>query len=320
MPNSQPAKLALIAALSGLFGGVISGPLYVLASRSAGGTYSNVSGIPVSTGTTISATVFNNAMADYATEMTDSLNRSGKGAMLAPLRLTNGSVSAPAVTFDSDTDVGLYRIGANNPAMSAGNTLCQSWATTGSTFPLGVTVTQSQTNTAAITATGNGTAAGVSGTGGSTAGAGVSGAGGAAGGPGGSFTSTSGSALYGTASGGGGGAGVVGTGDSAGSGGEFAGGTSSGYGVSAGGGAPNGVGVRGTGAGTGAGGEFVNSATGYGLTAQADTTTPVRAALKLVPQDTAPSSPQEGAIYVNSTTNRMQVYLGGGWRDLNTAP
>lgn len=74
-------------------------------------------------GTTITSTWANNTMSDMASETTDSLNRSGKGAMLAPLRLTNGTNAAPSLTFDSDTDTGFYRVGANDLGITIGGTL-----------------------------------------------------------------------------------------------------------------------------------------------------------------------------------------------------
>jgi hypothetical protein len=83
-------------------------------ARNSGGTYSLPAGNPVVTGTTISSTTHNSTLNDIATELTDSLSRSGKGPMTAPLELADGSAAAPALSFDNDTDCGWYRIGANN--------------------------------------------------------------------------------------------------------------------------------------------------------------------------------------------------------------
>jgi hypothetical protein len=172
------------------------------ASRNASGTYSLPAGNPVVSGATISSTTHNNTMSDISTELTDSLSRSGKGAMLAALQGYAGTVSAPGFTFDADTDTGLYRIGANNLGVAVNGTKLVDVATTGVTLPLGATFTQSQSNTAAVTATGNGSAAGVVGTGGGTNA------------NGGTFT---GGATNGK--------GVVGTGAGSGAGGSFANGT-----------------------------------------------------------------------------------------------
>lgn len=86
-------------------------------ARNSGGTFSLPAGNPVVSGTTISSSTHNSTLSDIATEITDSLSRSGKGAMLAPLELTDGSAAAPALTFDNDTDTGVYRKGANNMAL-----------------------------------------------------------------------------------------------------------------------------------------------------------------------------------------------------------
>lgn len=82
-------------------------------SRSAAGTHTLPSGNPVVSGTTIDATWANATMADFSTEITDSLSRSGKGPMLAPLELVAGSISAPSVSFDAETALGFYRSAAN---------------------------------------------------------------------------------------------------------------------------------------------------------------------------------------------------------------
>lgn len=78
-------------------------------SRNSGGTYSLPAGQPVVTGSTIDATVFNTLTTDLATEMTDSLDRSGKGAMLAPLQLPNGTELLPSLTFAADATLGVFR-------------------------------------------------------------------------------------------------------------------------------------------------------------------------------------------------------------------
>lgn len=87
-------------------------------SRNSSGTYSLPAGNPVVSGTTIASGTHNTTLADVATELTNSLDRGGRGAMTAPLQAAVGSVSAPGVTFDGDTDSGLYRIGANNVGLA----------------------------------------------------------------------------------------------------------------------------------------------------------------------------------------------------------
>jgi hypothetical protein len=89
-------------------------------SRAAGGTYTLPTGNPVISGTDITVTWGNTTMNDIATEMTDSLSRSGKGGMSAALQLTNGTVTSPGLTFVSDANSGLYHIAADNIGMSVG--------------------------------------------------------------------------------------------------------------------------------------------------------------------------------------------------------
>lgn len=106
----------------------------LMGARNSSGTMSLVAGNPVVSGQTISSTWANNTMSDISTELTDSLSRSGKGAMLAPLECTDGTVSAPSLTFDNDTNTGLYRVGADNPGLTAGGVKVQEWFPTSSVF------------------------------------------------------------------------------------------------------------------------------------------------------------------------------------------
>ncbi len=154
-----------------------------------------------------------------------------------------------------------------------------------------IVATTDVTDTAAITATGNGTGDGITGTGGATNGIGVFGTGGATNGDG-----------------------VRGQGTGTGQGLDAIGGATSGDGARGTGGAPNGVGVQGFGTGTGTGVSGIGGATGYGVVAQADTTTPVRSALRLVPQDTDPSTNLAGdvhALHPTSATHAKLAHFNG---------
>ncbi|MBX5089343.1 hypothetical protein [Rhizobium lentis] len=57
---------------------------------------------------------------DVADQLTNSLPRDGQAGMNAPLPLQNGTNSAPALTFTSDTDTGIYRVGANKMGVALG--------------------------------------------------------------------------------------------------------------------------------------------------------------------------------------------------------
>jgi hypothetical protein len=85
-----------------------------IAARDSSGTYSLSPSSPFVTGTPIASSTMNARFSDISTEMTDSLSRSGKGGMLAPLRAVNGSATLPAFAFTSETGSGLYRAGSSD--------------------------------------------------------------------------------------------------------------------------------------------------------------------------------------------------------------
>jgi hypothetical protein len=68
---------------------------------------------------------------------------------------------------------------------------------------------------------------------------------------------------------------------------------------------------------TGSGmGLFANSSggTGYAVVAQADTTSPTRAPLRMVPQNDDPSSGAEGDVTYNSATDELRAYVNSRWQ------
>jgi hypothetical protein len=85
-----------------------------LASRNSSGTYSLPAGNPVVGGTTITKTWANTTLGDIGQSLTDSLDRNGKGGMLAPLRVPDGSAPAPTLSFTNETGTGLRRAGAGD--------------------------------------------------------------------------------------------------------------------------------------------------------------------------------------------------------------
>lgn len=108
---------------------------YALASRNSAGTMSLFTpGNPVVSGTSISSSWANNTLSDFATELTDSLSRSGKGGMLAALRGINGTVASPALSFTNEPGSGIYRVGANDFGFSINGVLEQEWTASAVTF------------------------------------------------------------------------------------------------------------------------------------------------------------------------------------------
>lgn len=83
-------------------------------SRNAAGTYT----LPLSSvvaGTVIDPAWANTTLADLATEMTDSLSRSGEGAMLATLQGAVGALGGTGgFAFTGETNTGLYRAAAGD--------------------------------------------------------------------------------------------------------------------------------------------------------------------------------------------------------------
>jgi hypothetical protein len=104
---------------------------------------------PYSSGTVISSTAVNARLADIENELTNSVDKGGRTTMTAPLPLSNGTVSLPSLTFGSDTDTGIYRIGADNPGLTVAGSKRQEWSTTGTS----VTGTLAVSSTLAVTST-----------------------------------------------------------------------------------------------------------------------------------------------------------------------
>jgi hypothetical protein len=96
-------------------------------SRNSAGTYSLPSGNPVVSGTTVSTTWANNTLTDLATEVSNSLDRQGRGVMLAPLQATDGTASAPGITFGSETNSGLYRSASGDIAFVIAGVVVARW-------------------------------------------------------------------------------------------------------------------------------------------------------------------------------------------------
>lgn len=78
-------------------------------SRNSSGNYTLPAGNPVITDTVIESQWANSTLEDVGNELTNSLSRNGKGGMLAPLLLTDGTENLPSLSFTSDQNSGLYR-------------------------------------------------------------------------------------------------------------------------------------------------------------------------------------------------------------------
>jgi hypothetical protein len=96
-------------------------------SRNSGGVYSLPSGNPVVGGTVIEADWANPTLDDVASALTDSLSRTGLGAMSAPFKSVNGSLGAPGVAFSGDTTSGMFLSAAGDLQVSVAATAVARW-------------------------------------------------------------------------------------------------------------------------------------------------------------------------------------------------
>jgi len=83
-------------------------------ARDSSGNYALPASNPVVTLTTIASAWANATLADLAAEVTSSLDRNGRGAMLAAFQAFSGSLVAPGVAWGSETGSGWYRASAGD--------------------------------------------------------------------------------------------------------------------------------------------------------------------------------------------------------------
>jgi hypothetical protein len=88
--------------------------------RDNSGNYTLPAGNPVAPNTVIESTWANPTLADVATTLTQSLDRSGRGTMLASLKLIDGTQSQPSMTFNSETSSGWYRSASHDLRFAVG--------------------------------------------------------------------------------------------------------------------------------------------------------------------------------------------------------
>lgn len=86
-------------------------------SRNSAGTYT-LPLPPVAPGETIESEWANDTTDDIAQALTDSLDRYGRGGMLAPFKFIDGSVTAPGMAFTNEPTSGFYREGLGIVALS----------------------------------------------------------------------------------------------------------------------------------------------------------------------------------------------------------
>lgn len=100
--------------------------------RNASGTYT-LPLPPVISDTIIESVWANTSLDDLAQALTDSLDRYGRGAMVAPLRYVDGTVGAPGFAWQAETGTGLYRESAGVMSVAVQGTKRGAWSATGFT-------------------------------------------------------------------------------------------------------------------------------------------------------------------------------------------
>lgn len=124
--------------------------------RNSSGTYSLPTGNPVVSNTLIQSTWANTTMSDLGSSITDSLDRAGRGAMLAPLKNTDGTQVAPSMTFSSEGTLGIYRVGAGVLGFVAGGALVMSLSTAGLVYSSPLVLPLGSATVPSLTFVGNG--------------------------------------------------------------------------------------------------------------------------------------------------------------------
>src|SRR3990167_1715358 len=103
-------------------------------------------------GVATDATTINANFTDIAAELTNSVSVDGQSTLTGQLKAASGTVSAPGVTFGSDTNSGIYRIGSDNLGMSLGGSKVVDYATTGVAVTGTLSCTGAFTGSTTITA------------------------------------------------------------------------------------------------------------------------------------------------------------------------
>jgi hypothetical protein len=92
------------------------------------GNYSLPSSNPVVPATIIATAWANPTMSDVADALTASLDRYGRGGMLAPFYCEDGSAGAPGLSFTGEPNSGLYRAAPDDLRMSVGGADVSRWS------------------------------------------------------------------------------------------------------------------------------------------------------------------------------------------------
>jgi len=120
------------------------------AMRGSSGTYSLPTGNPVTTHNVITSTWANSTLADISAELTNSLDRNGRGGMRAPLLSIDGTQASPEYSFTSEPTSGIYRKGAGNVCFATAGADRACWSSSGETVTALTTATLAASGNATI--------------------------------------------------------------------------------------------------------------------------------------------------------------------------
>jgi|13_taG_2_1085334.scaffolds.fasta_scaffold02681_2 hypothetical protein len=95
--------------------------------RDTAGNYNLPAGNPVASGEIISASWANSTMGDLGQTLSASLDRYGRGGMLAPFQFTDGTEAAPGATWSNEPTTGFYRAAYGDLRLTLTNADVQRW-------------------------------------------------------------------------------------------------------------------------------------------------------------------------------------------------
>lgn len=99
--------------------------------RDSSGIYSLPDGYLAIAGETIQPSQHNPPLEDVAQALTGSLPRNGSAPMLAPLKASDGTASAPSLTFNSATGTGFYLVSPTIVGLAIGGVLVSQFTASG---------------------------------------------------------------------------------------------------------------------------------------------------------------------------------------------
>lgn len=99
--------------------------------RDNAGNFTLVPGNPVQSGTVVSSTWANSTLDDVSTALTDSLDRYGRGGMLAPFKFSDGTNLLPGAAWVNEPTTGFYRFDAGDLRAAVLTQDVMRWQSTG---------------------------------------------------------------------------------------------------------------------------------------------------------------------------------------------